>query len=429
MAVKVWLPLSGDTTTNKGLSTITTTVTGTATYASGILGGKSFTSGAASVGFTLAGAAPAEFTVSFWVKEGVGAATGTSIFAIGTAACQKTSTGYEISDLASGDLFTLTSGWNHVAITATGNKVLAYVNGVAQDEVTQSGSLSANSAVVIGGDWAGNIEEFKILDKAMSKFEAYSEAQGLVINYGFNGVQSLGAGVSLPTGTTAADWGFGVKEYDLSGNEFDATYGTIKPSNSSDSAIYSSAMDFTGADALTSPVIDTTQLVGRYTVNVWAKASGEVATFTAGATLSASDATGWHMYTATSDGTLYVDGVEDTSGDATGLITSSAENGLTIGGSLGGAISDFRLYATEFTADEVLALYKRRVSVDNFGKVIASEFIATDDVLKPSFSKKGIVSAPAIANYAMDNEEAVNVTKFNITAEDGALNAVDVIEL
>lgn len=431
MAVKVWLPLSGDTTTNNGLNPVTTTVTGTATYGNGILGGQSFVSGEASVGFALANGALSTFSVSIWVKEN-SATVGTKIFQIGTVACEKVADGYAMTNLASGTLFSLESGWNHVVIVADTTNVVAYVNGVATDALTQTGSLSANAAVVIGGDWAGNISDFKFCDHAYSQFEAYAESQALVVNYAFNAVQTLGTGVTLPVGTTAAAWGFGLKEFDMSGNEFDATYGATKPAAAATTPMYSSAIDFTGASTLVSPEINTVDLASRYTVSFWAKGTGTVASFKYGSSVSANDATDWHNYVVTSAGKAYVDG-EETTG-VSGLITGNAENVITLG-AFGGSLSDFRVYAKELSADEIKSILTRRAAVDNTGKLIASEFIANDETVENvGISKAGIISATALANFSGDvakeenPDEPVDVTKFNIVGSTGAINAVDVIE-
>lgn len=441
MAVKVWLPLNGDTTTNNGLSAITASITDdthTASYAAGILGHRGFSSGVDTINFTLVEAI-SKFSVSMWIKEN-SAQTGDVIFTIGSFACTKTATGYSVNGLASGDLFTLESGWNNVVITADGTKVKAYVNGAeVENSLDQVGSsIAANSVVYIGGNsstgrWPGVISDFKICDHVMSLFEAYSEAHGLVVNYTFNGVTSLGSGVTLPTGTVAADWGFGSKEYDLSGNEYDATFGTVKPAASSDSALYSASFNFNGADAITSPAIDTTELATRYTVSVWAKGSGNIATFSNGGTLTgAADTTKWHNIVVTSDGKKYVDGVE--SGTLSGLI-GTGNCTIAIGGAFTGLLSDFRVYAVALSADEVEALYKRKAAVDASGKMIASEFVSLDDTTGTSFGKNGVVSSAAILNFTGSYDDSkdeitgmASVTNFAVAQSTHTVQAVDVIE-
>ena len=441
MAVKVWLPLNGDTTTNNGLSAVSASIVDdshTASYAAGILGHSGLVLGTDK--FTLTLPAMSKFSVSFWVKESNSAEAGDVLLTIGTFAVTKTATGYEVDGLASGDLFTLESGWNHVVITADGTNVIAYVNGAEAETLSQvGGSIAANTVVYIGGDatgneWPGVISDLKISDHVMSLFEAYTEAHGLVVNYGFNGVTSLGSGVTLPTGTVAADWGFGTKECDLSGNEYDATFGTIKPISSNDSAIYSASFNFTGADAVTSPTIVTTEFATSYTVSVWAKGSGTIAAFSNGTAdlTGASDTSDWHNIVVTSSGKKYVDGEEV--GTLSGLI-GTGNCTITIGGGFTGLLSDFRVYATELSDDEIEALYKRKAAVDKSGKLIASEFVSLEATDGTAFGKNGVVSAVNLVNfngsYDSENDEITgmtNVAGFSVVKTTETVNAVDVIE-
>lgn len=443
MAVKVWLPLNGDTTTNNGLSEVSASIvddTHSASFSAGILGHNGLVLGTDK--YTLTLPAMSKFSVSFWVKEN-SAEAGDVLLTIGTFAVTKTATGYEVDKLASGDLFTLESGWNHVAITANGTNVVAYVNGAEAETLSQvGGSIAANTVVYIGGDstgneWPGVISDLKICDHVMSLFEAYTEAHGLVVNYAFNGVTSLGSGVTLPTGTTAADWGFGTKEYDLSGNEFDATFGTTKPTASNDSALYSASFNFNGSDAIVSPAIVTTELSTRYTVSVWAKGSGTIATFSNGAELTgASDSSDWHNVVVTSAGKKYVDGVEV--GSLSGLIGTGSCT-IAIGGGFTGLLSDFRVYATELSVDEIEALYKRKAAVDKSGKLIASEFVSLEATDGTAFGKNGVVSAVEIGNFSGTLSTSVadplgeissktDVAGFSVVKTSETVNAVDVIE-
>jgi hypothetical protein len=441
MAVKVWLPLNGDTTTNNGLSAITAAITDdthTPTFAAGILGHRGFVSGTDTLNFKLP--AIAKFSVSMWIKES--SATANSVlFAIGDRECTKTANGYEVSGLASGTLFELASGWNHVVITANGTKVEAYVNGVkSENSLNQVGSgIAANTTVYIGGtssgdNWSGIISDFKICDHVMSQFEAVAEANALVVNYAFNGVTSLGSGVTLPAGTTASDWGFGNKEHDLSGNEYDANYGTAQPVSSSDTPLYSASMNMSSADAIVSPTIDTTEFTNRYTVSVWFKGSGSniVKFSNSDNAIAASGTSGaWHNLVVTSANKQYIDGVEQ---DATQLKVIGTGNAtITIGTNYTGLISDFRVYAKALSADEVLALYKRKAAVDTSGQLIASEIVSLDSTETTGFSKKGVVSAPSIGNFSGTYKEGevenmASVTEFNINQTSGDINAVDVIE-
>jgi hypothetical protein len=93
------------------------------------------------------------------------------------------------------------------------------------------------------------------------------------------------------------------------------------------------------------------------------------------------------------------------------------------------------------SAEEVLALYKRRAAVDNSGQVIASEFVVNDEVTAPGFSKAGVISAAGLSNWSdaslaevdidtwTENEiNPVDATQFAIYQATGAVSATDVIE-
>lgn len=458
MALKVWLPLDSDITTNNGLfgdivgSLETNSDTApTATYGVGILGGQSlaFNGENYCLSFNCANhftSVPTEFSISFWVKEGVSVATNDvllSIVAGGTESfvIKKQSEDYVASGLASGTLFTLGSGWNHVIITVDGSNIKAYVDGVLDQTLAQASNIANKDfKVYFGGtygqevevSWKGSISNVKFYDHILSLFDIISESNGLVLNYSFNGNVSLGSGVSLPSGVTAAMMGFGDKEHDLSGNEYDGTYGTIRPTASNDTAVNSSSLDFTEADAVTSPVINTTDLSSRCSVSVWVKGEGTIASFSGGNSIATIDAASeWHNIVFTSASKKYVDGVE-VNGGLNPLGSGVANCTITIGGSFTGKIADFRVYAKQFTADEVLALYKRKAAIDNTGKLIASEIVVTDDTDTPSFSKQGVVSAAALESwtgeYQGENTVPVDVTTFKILQSTNTIEATDVIE-
>lgn len=449
MALKVWLPLSGDVTTNNGLTDVSSNANGaTPVFVNGILGGTALAVGSAGAATCVAGSVEdtlPTFSITMWVKEASNSAgaylfsfekDGTKIFA-----CVKTADGYQIPELASGTLFTLGSGWNHLAITADGTKVKAYVNGVQSEagDVDQIGSfnITNNYGFAIAGyradssseytmNFNGCISNFKVYDTAISLFEVVNEANGLVVNYSFNGKVSLGAGIDLPVGTTAADFGFGDKEHDLSGNEFDAPYGTVLPESSNDTAMYSSSFDFTNADAIVTPIIKTQEFANRYTLSVWAKGTGTIATVGSGTAVTISDANAWHNVVVTSAGKKYIDGIEDST--VSGVVPSG-DVVVTIGGSFTGLLSDFRIYATAMSDEQVANLFSRKAAVDNSGKLIAAEFIVDDGVVeKPGFNKKGVVSAAALNNWDGESESPSFVDGFSITAATGAVKATDVIE-
>jgi len=457
MALKVWLPLSGDYRVNYGVTyafvylNANSSSAPRASYENSILGDKAITLNT-TYDVEISTQVSNAFSFSFWVKEGENNDVGAPLFTLrnsdseNVCVCSKTADGYAIPAIASGTLFSLTPGWNHVAIIADGTKVKAYVNGVQSTagDVTQITTVSATT-ITLGGlltinsftYWKGAICHFKYYDQAISLFEVVKESEGLVLNYSFNGVVSLGTGITLPAGTTATTFGFGDKEYDLSGNGFDGTFGEVKPTGSLDTPMYSSSMDFTESSGITSANIITTEFASRFTITVWAKGTGAFLSIGNWAALSASDSSAWH-FLAISSGKMYVDGVE--TGSASGSMPTGS-NAVTITGGFAGKLSDLRIYAKTMTADEIKTLYTRKAAVDNTGKVIASEFVVNDEVTAPGFSKAGVVSSSELSNWNSADLDGVSidtwtdktitptdVTKFAIYQTSGAVNATDIIE-
>ena len=454
MALKVWLPLSGNTT-NYGLSNVPVYTKNTQ-YGNGILGGRCFNTDTTHYiyGFYNIPFDASEFTITAWIKEGNSISTGAVIFALqkdesdevkeNIILLEKTSNGgYGIPTLTSEELIpSLSAGWNHIAISANGTMVKAYLNGALVKETSQTstGTVTVNEDChyVIGGkvngniqqfsvvnNWIGSICGFKLYDNELSLFEVAAEANALVLNYSFNGKVSLGTGVTLPAGTTTETFGFGDKEYDLSGNMFDGTFGENLPTSSSDTAMYSNSMDFSESSGITSANIITTEFASRYTISIWAKGTGNILSIGDWDVVSATDANDWHNIVVTSAGKKYVDGIE--TGTVSGSMPTGA-NAVVVGLGFSGKLSDLRIYAKQMTADEIATLYTRKAAVDNTGKLIATEFIVDDEIEKPSFNKKGVISTAGLDNWTGESDSPVDVTSFSIVAETGDVKAVDVME-
>lgn len=94
----------------------------------------------------------------------------------------------------------------------------------------------------------------------------------------------------------------------------------------------------------------------------------------------------WHHYTVTYDGQttkLYKDGVQQTSVAFTAAKTLGSFTKILIGHSRAGGVhrkmkgkySDFRVYATALTADQVLELYHTSATIDNKGNAYSRELV------------------------------------------------------
>lgn len=126
----------------------------------------------------------------------------------------------------------------------------------------------------------------------------------------------------------------------------------------------------------------------------------------------------WQLNTITFDGAsvkYYKNGALISTNALTG--TLPAFNGIKIGiGKAGGVyrqiqqyVSDFRIYVTALTADDVKELYQIPIAVDKSGNVFAAEFIEDQ---KPEFEKTGIIENSYIHENEADDSDSL--TTFHI---------------
>ena len=84
----------------------------------------------------------------------------------------------------------------------------------------------------------------------------------------------------------------------------------------------------------------------------------------------------WHLVTGVFDGTntkIYVDGIEATVRTGTETTTNTFRNALTIN-FRGNSISDFRIYSTALSADDIKQLYEVSAKIDNKQRMHSYEF-------------------------------------------------------
>ena len=123
----------------------------------------------------------------------------------------------------------------------------------------------------------------------------------------------------------------------------------------------------------------------------------------------------WQLNTITFDGTnvkYYKNGALVSTNALSG--TLPAFNGIKIGiGKAGGVyrqiqqyVSDFRIYTTALSADDVKELYQIPIVIDKSGDIFSSEFI---EEIKPEFHKNGIVEGTL-----WEREEPFSLMKNNI---------------
>lgn len=137
---------------------------------------------------------------------------------------------------------------------------------------------------------------------------------------------------------------------------------------------------------------------GLYTSNrYWCKAESSGATISGGATGE------WTLFTMSCDGTtarIYVNDTQISTLNAGTALTgrtdlyigarTNSDDGSTIARGLNGGLSDFRLYATALSADDVKSLYEVSASIDNHGDIHSYEFAENDEL--NSISKNGVVA-------------------------------------
>ena len=145
---------------------------------------------------------------------------------------------------------------------------------------------------------------------------------------------------------------------------------------------------------------------------------------------------GWHQYVITGDGAvekLYIDG--EYMGDAAGYVKFGLNkffiNGwdATALNNFNGLMSDFRIYATAFTAEQIRDMYHQKAAIDNNGRIYGSEFVGGVDEVT-SFTRNGVIKTTDLTTFntpiTPESTETDDADKARMAAT--KLTAVDVIE-
>lgn len=227
-----------------------------------------------------------------------------------------------------------------------------------------------------------------------------------------------------------------ITEYDMSGNGYTGTInGNLEKSK--DSARYDGSYIFTNSQYITCPA--GAKVKDELTVNIWAymdswsqytassmrlvsctesggwnfepgsgTSAGKIV-FVVGTgassntyksapstTALASLSSGWHMFTGTYDGLstkLYIDGTLEGTNNAYTSKTSiyyNSTNTIFVGAEaqgnttplstnkFSGKLSDFRIYGTALSNEDILELYKTSATIDNNGNIYTGEYIEVD---------------------------------------------------
>lgn len=243
------------------------------------------------------------------------------------------------------------------------------------------------------------------------------------------------------------------KEIDVSGYGNDGTYSSTAPATVTDiGGIYDTSLSLIGTNQnfITTP--KACKLTNSITVSIWAKPSsftGSMRIFSctetggweiyndplrfivylriknayahAISTISASSLNdSWHMFTGTFNGydtILYIDGeqVAKTSVTTKDTIKYNANNTIFLaaeagsntttpvnGGYFTGYLSDFRIYATALSADDVKELYNTRFKMDIENNLLINGEVIEDD--KISLNKNGVLNANINEMFDVGND-------------------------
>jgi hypothetical protein len=229
--------------------------------------------------------------------------------------------------------------------------------------------------------------------------------------------------------------------------------------------MYSGSYNFSNNAYIESPVIDVNNL-DKFTVSVWAKTAafgncvlfgfntnprfnlavkngafgildfetGNLIPFGEGG--DATQYTGvWHQYTVTGNGTvnkLYIDG--ELIG-ATASYVALGSSKLYINGwdesnnnNFNGLLSDFRIYAIEFSADQAATLFHNKAAIDNTGKLFTNEFVNSDGF---GISKAGVISGNDFTVFntpiTPSSKSTDDASRFSVSSS--KVSAVDMIEM
>lgn len=450
MSLKVWLPLNGNTN-NQGLSTIS--MSGSVySWSSGKIGTGAYFSGSSSSATkylynnsTEFNYTTQDFSWMCWVKLTPTIYTTSYIFTVGRA--DAGGYGYGFAHNGSSGIvmfgnqswsFSIPYGsWQHVAFVKSGTSIKVYLNGSIVINTTFTGSyptysdgkgLGVGCFYYSGGGiypLIGYLNDFRIYDSAVPYKEIKEASKALILNYKLDNYSATS-----------------FKVYDSSGYmNTGSIIGTL--SYMAGSPRYSSGTGITSSSyKIYTPSLNLTDISDSYTISWWAKgssfgANGEMMWgFSDGnrlnimhrlclntgdsaenpfyvsntTTVIAEPALNtWHHFALTGDGTsskLYVDGslygISKTYKSITG--TQIYLNGWDSSSdyAFNGYYSDFRIYGTTLSADDIKELYNTSALLCPDYTLYGCEYLEGDEV---SISKTGIVSS---ADFIESSEASIN---------------------
>lgn len=287
--------------------------------------------------------------------------------------------------------------WVHLAIIHTGTKILLYINGVIYGEATSNSSAISSGTIYLGNGidtTYGPVKfcDYRLYDSALSSKEIHEIAKGLVLHYPFNDeyVGSIVYDCSgyCNNGTVTGSLQVVDDSPRYKKSTKITTSNTIKTTVPILNNIYSfswwyNKANFGAGDMMwgygdgnrINPLYSLCFNIGDGTDSPW---------YIPGTTtkITAPSGNTWHHFVITGDGStskLYVDGILYGICINFKPITGSILhiNGWSSGGDYrtNGNISDFRIYSTTLSEDDIKELYNTSAIINNNNTLSAYEFV------------------------------------------------------
>lgn len=412
MSLQVWLPLTKDLR-QQGLLDATVINNGATFNSTGKLGGCYSFNGSSNYLTIPQGYIGTDWSYSVWVYS-------TSTSATQTLGCCRTAVGSGFSIFLIGGKLRIDPGgnniqwttsytypantWFHLIITCDGGTIKYYINGEYKQDYSATvsstywGNIFSVGASQANGSGYGNflngrLNDIRIYDHCLSPMEVKELAKGLVLHYPLNQSTSILTNLNDTI------------EYDCSGYcNNGKRIGTFTWNN--DAPKYQVSTNFNNTTNITSSnTYDTTLILPEYTIAVWVKISSLPSTasyfykglidlyFSTSGNLSymcgisPSSGSGssiaytlgeWVYMVITRDSvgvfTVYINGVnEDTmTRDMYARYTTDV---LGYNNSFTGQLSDFRIYATALSADDIKSLYQDSAYIDSSGNIYSAVYM------------------------------------------------------
>lgn len=412
MALKIWLPLTQDIH-NQGTEIQNFSNTGASLSTAGPLGNSFNFNGSSHQIQGSYTCAEAEFTVCMWVtftKLNVHLldmrnSDGTGYQPMYVSSSAGVQVGGSNSSYIYINFVPTLNTWYHLCVVSTSSKTQLYVDGEFYGETASATATNFNKSIDIhigsrytGANWfGGNVSDFRLYNTALSPYEIKEIAQGLLLHYkgdvrdglaiDSSGFNRNGTSTATETETSAL-----------------VRYGTSLQVGTSDSIYITrtspSALTKTISFWIKTPKTNSTVAFADYKskLGFGFMSNGYIIvssdTLSVG-TYAASGITA-NTYTfitlrknaAETDVDLFINGVQQTSRSSNNYWTHSTDT-LMIGRRSTGSpmscyISDFRMYGTRLSDDEILDLYHTSLKQENTGNAYPFELVegSTNSVTK-----------------------------------------------